>query len=64
MRYEEFRPGYIRILAQIDQEIAQFEDLADQPSLDDNERGMLNYRLILAQQSREQIEKMLAEKQP
>ena len=62
MRYEEFRTVYVRILAQIDQEIAEFEDLVDQPFLDDNERGILNYRLILGQQMREQIEKGLATK--
>jgi hypothetical protein len=41
MRYEEFRTGYIRLLAELDREIAEYEHLSDQPFLDDKERGTL-----------------------
>ena len=59
MRYEEFRIDYIRQLAQLDQEIAENEDLVDQPYLDDDERFILSYRQLQRRDLQEQIEKGL-----
>jgi hypothetical protein len=53
------RDALIRLLAEIDQLIAECEDLADQPVLADDEREYLAVHLKLRRQWRERVEKML-----
>jgi len=54
----------LRLLAWCDQEIAKFEELADQPFLDDNEIGRLNFFLVSQRQLLEQLEEFLAKPKP
>jgi hypothetical protein len=58
------RTAYIRLLAAIDQLIAECEDLADQPVLADDEREYLAVHLQLRRDARERVEKMLGRLQP
>jgi hypothetical protein len=49
----------IKLLAEIDQLIAEREDLADQPVLADDEREYLAVLLQFRRDARERVEKML-----
>lgn len=54
------RAGCIRALAEIDQAIAEAEDLLSEPILADDEREYLAVHLYLRRQWRERVETILA----
>ena len=60
----ERRTARIRLLAHIDQQIAECEDLASQPVLADDEAEYLAVQLTLRRQWRERVEKMLEQAVP
>lgn len=59
MTSSERRTRCLALLAHIDQQIAECEDLASQPVLADDEQEYLAVQLMLRRQWRERVEKML-----
>lgn len=55
----ERRAACLRLLAEIDQLIAECEDLASQPVLADDEREYLAVHLKLPRDARERVERIL-----